>query len=167
MATHWYALRVKPHKERSVGERLQAQAIEVFLPLIRVKPVNPRAARQRPYFPGYMFVHVDLDDIGANVLNWTPGAHGLVSFGGEPAIVPVNLVDEVRRRMQALEAIGGITPQTIKKGDPVRIVRGPFAGYDAIFDEHLSGRDRVQVLLAFLSRYPQPLQIDSDDIEKR
>lgn len=166
MPHKWYALRVKPHKERSVYELLNAQSFDLFLPLIRVKPKNPRAAKQRPFFPGYLFVHTDLDEIGENLLNHIPGSHGLVSFGGDPAVVPSFLMEELIERVGDINDAGGMLSSDLAHGDRVRIVSGPFAGYEAIFDMALPGRDRAQILLAFLSNYPQPVQIHTTDIEK-
>jgi transcription antitermination factor NusG len=166
MSARWYALRVKPHKERSVYERLRLEAIEAFFPEVRVRPVNPRARKQKPYFPGYMFVRTDLADVAPGMFNWMPGALGLVTFGDIPAAVPDNLIYELQKQLAEIEAQGGVDQKKYKKGERVRIVSGPFTGYEAIFDTHLSGQDRVQVLLTFLSRYPQPTQLDRDDIEK-
>lgn len=166
MTLHWYALRVKPHKERFVYRQLRAREVDVFFPSVRVTPKNPRAARERPYFPGYIFVRADLNRLGVNNLNWTPGAHGLVSFGESPATVPDGLIQELKRRLERIRAQGGLLFDELKPGDKVRIVDGPFEGYEAIFDMRLPGRDRVQVLLAFLSRYPQPVKLHAADIEK-
>jgi transcription antitermination factor NusG len=167
MPLHWYALRVKPHKERTVHRLLLSNdEVEVFFPSVQVVPANPRSAKERPYFPGYMFICADLKQIGANTLNWTPGAHGLVTFGEEPAIVPENLIVELRHRIHEIQAAGGLVFDNLKHGDRVRIVNGPFAGYEAIFDMRLSGKDRVQVLLAFLSRFPQPVKLHVSAIEK-
>lgn len=166
MSAHWYVLRVKPHKERSVNQLLQARDVQVFFPVLKVKPKNPRAAKVRPYFPGYMFVQADLEVLGTNAFSWTPGTRGLVSFGGTPAIVPVNLIDELKHRLAQIEAKGGLVLSNLKKGDRVRIVGGLFEGYEAIFDAHLPGQERVRVLLAFLSDVPQPLNLDTSDIEK-
>jgi transcription antitermination factor NusG len=49
MGKEWYVLHTKPHKERQVASLLRSRSLEVFLPLLRVNPVNPRAARERPY----------------------------------------------------------------------------------------------------------------------
>lgn len=166
MAKHWYALRVKPHKERAVNKRLQEQEVEIFYPEVRVNPKNPRAAKKKPYFPGYMFLRADLDDVGANTLNWMPGTLGLVTFGDIPAVVPDNLVHELRTRLAEIEAAGGLKLKGLEPGDRVRIVSGPFEGYEAIFDTTLPGKERVQVLLAFLSSHPQPIKLDAEDIEK-
>jgi transcriptional antiterminator RfaH len=166
MPKQWYALRAKPHKERSVLKYFENEGHDAFLPMVRVTPKNPRASKWRPFFPGYMFIHVDLEAIGANFINWTPGAHGLVEFGGEPAVVPPNLIDELQRRVHSINREGGLLFDGLKKGDRVRIVKGPLEGYEAIFDERLAEKDRVQVLLAFLSKYPQPTKLHADDIAK-
>lgn len=166
MSLNWYALSVKPHKERVVHRLLEARGFELFFPTITVKPKNPRAAKVRAYFPGYMFVRADLGDLGINAFSWTPGTRGLVAYGGEPAAVPVSLIQELKARLANIEAIGGPVFENLKKGDRVRIVSGPFEGYEAIFDTRLMGNERVQVLLAFLSSHPQPVKLHNDDIEK-
>ena len=92
MAESWYALRSKPRKEEVLWRQLLAREIEVFFPRIRVHPVNPRSRKLRPYFPGYMFVQVDIEAVGASKFNWMPFAIGLVSFDGEPAVVVAGVV---------------------------------------------------------------------------
>lgn len=166
MKKQWYALRTKPHKAKSIIERLQTEKIEAYLPMARVNPTNPRAAKFKPYFPGYLFVHSDLEEDGINKFNWMPGAFGLIQFGGIPAVVPDNLIVELKQLMMAINEAGGITQYELQAGDTVRIISGPFEGYEAIFDTHLSGKDRVQVLLAFLSQAPQRLELDLSKIKK-
>ena len=166
MNENWYALRVKPHKERAVSQHLQGWDIATYLPLVSVRPKNPRAAKQKPYFPGYLFVYADLDQVGANTMNWMPGAIGLVSFGGVPPIVPENLINNIQQRLAQIEAEGGLVLADLDPGDKVQIVEGPFAGYEAIFDMRLPGKDRVQILLSFLSQHPQPIEMDADSIKK-
>lgn len=166
MANDWYVLHVKPHKERPVNELLQSKDIDTFYPALKVEPVNPRARKERPLFPGYIFVNIDVEEEGPNTLRWTEGTHGLVAFDGEPAIVPENVIQAIKQRLAEIQAQGGIQASMLKKGDHVRIVEGPLAGYEAIFDMRLPGKDRVQVLLAFLSTQPKRLQINQSQLIK-
>jgi transcriptional antiterminator RfaH len=166
MTTHWYALHVKPHKERPVYELLEAKEVEAFYPYLRVKPVNPRSRKERPFFPGYMFVHLDLEQEGTNVLRWMEGTYGLVSFGGDPVAVPENMIQELRHRLKIIDKEGGLVFENLKSGDRVRITHGPFEGHEAIFDTRLSGKDRVQVLLSYLNDRSIRVQIDAAEIEK-
>jgi transcription antitermination factor NusG len=163
---HWYTLRVKPHKERIVCGQLQAQEVEFYYPAVRVKPVNPRSATVRPFFPGYLFVRTDLAVTGQDAFHWLPGVHGLVAFGGTPPAVTESLIFELKRRLKAVESAGGWMLYSLQPGDRVRIVEGPLAGYEAIFDAHVSGEQRVRVLLAFLSSQPQPVELDAGHVQK-
>ncbi len=167
MSEQWYALWVKPHKETIVLQQMQVRDLQGFLPMVKVNPKNPRAAKYRPYFPGYMFVYVDLEKLGISMMNHIPGTRGLVSFGGDPAVVPESLVRKLEKQLAEIDKAGGLVFNKLKQGDAVRITRGPFAGYEAIFDMQLSGKERVQVLLKFLSEHPQPVKLDSADIEKK
>lgn len=166
MAAYWYVLRIKPHKERVVYRQLRAKDVDVYFPAVRVKPVNPRASKVRPFFPGYIFVRIDLAQEGENVLRWVPGTRGLVRFGGIPATVPQNLIQELKKRIAQMQTATVEQESELKKGDRVKITDGPFAGYEAIFDTHLSGNERAQVLLAYLSYQPHRITVDAASVER-
>jgi transcriptional antiterminator RfaH len=167
MAINWYALRSKPRKEEVLWKQLLAREIEVFFPRMRVHPVNPRSRKLRPYFPGYMFVQVDLEEVGLSRFNWMPHAIGLVSFDGEPATVPDNLIHAIRKRVDEIAAAGGEFYDGLQPGDPVRISSGPFAGYEAIFDESLPGNERVRVLIQMLSDRHIPVELKAGQVRRK
>ena len=158
MTQHWYVVRTKPRKEDFLAEQMEIRRIEIYNPRIRVQAVNPRARRIKAYFPGYVFVHLDLDKSGTFSLQYIPGAAGLVSFGGEAAEVPDGLVHAIRRRVDEINTAGGELFDVLKLGQTVVIHSGPFAGYEAIFDARLPGSDRVRVLLKLLKN--RQMQVD-------
>ena len=102
-------------------DQLRLNGFAAYCPLLRVTPVNPRARKVRPYFPGYVFVQADLTREKASSLQWMPGATGFVSFGGEPARVPDGLIPALRQRVEAVNASGGETLHEIQPGDKVRV----------------------------------------------
>ena len=167
MSTHWYALRSKPRKEDIVWEQLNSRSIENFFPRLRVHPVNPRSKKVKPYFPGYMFVKVDLDEVGLSTFQWMPHSVGLVSFGGEPAYVPDNLINTLQKRVDEINEAGGEVYDGLKPGDPIKISDGPFAGYEAIFNERLPGSERVRVLIQMLSDRHLPVELKAGQIERK
>ena len=167
MTFHWYALRAKPRKEDIVWQQIRSQEIEHYYPRVKVHPVNPRARKVKPYFPGYLFIRVDLEDKGISAFKWMPHSLGLVSFGGEPAYIPDNVLYEMRQRVQEIADAGGEVFDGLKPGDPVRVHEGPFAGYEAIFDSRLDGQERVRVLLQFISNQREvPVELDVSQIRK-
>lgn len=150
MTLCWYVLRSKPRKEEFLAAQMQMRKLEIFNPLIRVQTVNPRARKVKPYFPGYVFVHLDLEKAGRFSMQYVPGAAGLVSFGGEAAEVPDGLIHAILNRVNEINSVGGELFDALKIGATVVVHSGPFAGYEAIFDARLPGSDRVRVLLKLL-----------------
>ena len=167
MSERWYALRSKPRKEDVVWKQALNQEWEVFYPRLRVNPVNPRAKKVKPYFPGYLFVRVDVEAVGLSRFQWMPHALGLVSFGGEPAPVPESLIAAIRERVEAIARAGGEVFSGLNAGDAVRISDGPFKGFEAIFDCRLPGADRVRVLLRFLGNQRRvPVELGAGQIKR-
>lgn len=166
MSEHWYTLHVKPHKERFVYGQLIAQELDAYLPLVHVNPINPRAAKVRPWFPGYLFVHIDLDAEGENRIAWIPGTHRLVGFDGKPTIVPDSFIRQLSKQLTDIEINGGLVLNGLQQGDKVNIQSGVFAGYEAIFDHRVGGKDRIVVLMKFLNDQYQRVQLDASLIKK-
>ena len=166
MSGQWYALRSKPNKEEALSRELLARNYEVFYPQINVQPVNPRSRKVRPYFPGYMFLNVDLAAVGYSALAWMPHSYGLVFFGSEPALVPETLITTLRRHVDSINAAGGELFSGLQPGEVVSIQAGPFAGYEAIFDARLPGSARVRVLLKLLNRNQIPVELPAGHVKR-
>ncbi len=169
----WYVLRTKPQKERLVASQLRQRDLDVYFPTYRRPENGRRSTRESAFFPGYVFVHVNLNHIGSSALSWIPGLQGLVKFGPRPAVIAEHLMANLRARLVVVQRAGGRAFASMEKGDVVRVTRGPFSGYDALFDARLQGHKRVRVLLALLrggavgSGRCLPLELDARDIEKR
>jgi transcriptional antiterminator RfaH len=168
MKEQWYALRCKPRKEEIVWRQVRTQGFEAFYPRLKVQPVNPRSSKWRPYFPGYMFVRANIEEVGMSTFQWMPHAIGLVTFGDEAAMVPENLIHAIRRRVDEIAAAGGEVFDGLKGGDVVVISDGPFSGYEAIFDARLPGSERVRVLLQLLnSQRHVPVELNAGQIQRK
>lgn len=167
MPDYWYVLHSHPNKEDALWRHLTSKHVEVFYPRQRVQPVNPRSRKIRPYFPGYMFVKVSLDDVGANFFEWMPWAQGLVSFAGEPATVPDALVESIRKRVGEISVAGGELFDGLKEGDRVVVQSGPFDGFEAIYDGRLPGSERVRILLKMLGPRQIPVELPAGQIHKK
>ena len=148
----WYAVQTKPHKEFMVRDALaRLDHVQPFLPILRVNPVNPRSRKVRPFFPGYLFLEADLDQVGISAVQWTPGVTRILGTDGEPCPIPLHVIQEIRSRVHAVqedEAHGG----RFRHGDLVRITAGAFEGFEGMFDTRLGGKTRARILVEFLGR---------------
>ena len=59
MTLQWYILRSQPNQEGAVWLEAVARGVE-FLPSDAGQPKNPRARKIWPYFPGHLFIQLDL-----------------------------------------------------------------------------------------------------------
>jgi transcription antitermination factor NusG len=118
----------------------------VYLPRLRSERVSQgrRIETCPPLFPAYAFVSIELQ---LSKARYAPGIVGLIMNGAGPARVHDRVVAGIRSR----EVIGLVElpkARAFRRGDQVRIKRGPFAGPLAIFAD--MPHQRVEVLLWLL-----------------
>jgi len=141
-AHNWYLVRTKPHKELWVRDQLAGFSTEIFLPLLRTHRRHKTILA--PLFPCYLFARFDLRNNYFSV-KYTPGVQGLVSAGREPLAVPTAIIEELARRGQ--DGVVELPSRPFGRGERVRVVEGPFRGFEAIFERYLSSSERVAILL--------------------
>jgi transcriptional antiterminator RfaH len=167
MPLFWYALNSHPNKEDLLYKQIESRGFEVFFPRIRVTPINPRSRKIRPYFPGYLFIRADLEEVGISTFNWMPYSKRIISFGGEPSVVPEALISQIQLKIESINNAGGEIFNDLKSGDEVSVEHGPFEGYEAIFDARIGGAERVRILLKMLSDHYVPVELDAALIQKK
>ena len=150
----WYALYTKPHQETLVCRQLEDRGLEVFFPYVEYDRGYGRGTRVEPFFPHYLFVHVDLMAPEASTLQWLIGVRGLVRIGEQPATLPDQVITRLRERLAPYqEKILAKSEWLFKSGEQVEITEGPFAGFEAVFQHGLSGGHRVQILLNMMGSW--------------
>ena len=145
---HWYLVHTKPSRERQVAVQLHQRGFAVYLPLIWVSPVNPRASRERPFFPRHLFAKLDLQTVGADMIRWLPDVNGLIEFNGEPASLSDAFVAELQECLTRVRAVGTMGFDGARYSDFVPANKGPFEAYEGMLNAQLPGVDRARILLA-------------------
>jgi transcriptional antiterminator RfaH len=152
---HWFLIHTKPRQEACALENLERQGFTCYLPVLCAEKVRQGklVARDEPLFPRYLFIQLGQ---GAQSQSWAPirstrGVSRLVSFGNEPAKVPSELVECLK--LLDLERAGTIKP-AFQPGDGVKVLEGPFAGLDAVYQMR-DGEGRVMVLIELMSKPTQ------------
>lgn len=159
----WHALRTKPHKERQVESFLKERGIEVYFPTIPA-PRRSHSSRTRAFFPGYLFAHTDLDEVGLWTIHYAPGMCGVVMFGGTPARVAESVIDALRERLARVQVVDTLG-EALYPGDRVLITNGPLAELDAVFDRRWSPEGRVRILVRLLQRWTS-VEIEADALRR-
>ena len=158
----WYVARSLPHKESSAKQRLITQGFCTFLPM---QDRTLRHARKimtvcRPVFPRYLFVRFDPMTTQWRSINGTIGLDRLIMRGEQPEPVRPGVVESLIASVDDHDRLQ--FSQTLRRGDRVRLLHGPFAEQLGVLD-HLGSNERVQVLLSFLGG-PVPVQVDRTSV---
>ena len=150
---YWYVAWCKPRQEPVAEENLLRQGFRVYLPRIRAR-VRRRGQwldSIEMLFPRYVFLRVDPERRSTATVRSTRGVVGLVRFGGEPAVVPDKVMEALFRHEDSVSRLHMDDRPLFTPGESVRLVGGPLAGVEGVFDEQ-DGDQRVFVLLDLLGK---------------
>jgi transcription elongation factor/antiterminator RfaH len=124
----WYAVYTQCRHEARVEGALQRSGVEVYLPWITV-PGRRRDRRRLitiPLFPGYLFVHTDLDSYRYREILKVPGVVRLLGHKGGPTPVPEQTIHSVKAIAEA--PLPCYPWPYLKTGTLVQVLEGPLAG---------------------------------------
>ena len=126
----WCAIYTRHRHEKGIAQVLSAKGFDVFLPLYnathRWKDRTVRLAL--PLFPCYLFLR-GMRERRLDVVT-TPGIVSILSFNGEPAVIPETEIESVRK---AVEWGNRVEPHPfLRCGDRVRVISGPLQGLEGI-----------------------------------
>src|SRR5580700_12254650 len=148
----WFCLRAQPKREHIAAACLkQIHDVEAFSPRVRFrKPTNRGLVWfVESMFPGYLFARFDYATLHRRVRQG-PGVSGFVQFGDRLALLPDELISEIRARMGKDELVE--INQGIQPGQSVQITQGPFQGLEGLVTRLITARDRVQILIECMGR---------------
>jgi transcription elongation factor/antiterminator RfaH len=159
----WYVLHTKSRFENVVNAGLYKKSIEVFLPkvTVRSKRRDRKAMIRVPLFPGYLFVKTDLAPESHLEILKTAGAVRLIGSKQGPVPVPEETMDSLKIMVAADHPV--TTGYSMKKGDKVLVIDGPFAGVTGTFVRY-GGKGRVVVNIEALGQYAG-IEVNEEDIE--
>lgn len=175
----WYVLhaysghenRVKANLEQRVANMdMGDKILEVFVPKedeIEIQGGQRKTVSHR-VFPGYIFVHMCLDDESWHLVRDTPGVTGFVSaddgIGDHPTPVPLD-EREVENILGFKESDQPRMRVGFTKGQSVRITDGPFVDFMGVVDEVHADRTKLKVLVSFFGR-ETPVELDFLQVER-
>ncbi|TLS66277.1 transcriptional activator RfaH [Mariprofundus erugo] len=152
----WFAVRTKPRKEHVARANLEQQGIEVYLPLIntRIAHAGKVSWQPRPFFTGYLFVHLSREQQRWTTIRSTVGVLAPVVFGHFYPPIQNAVIEALQLRHDEHGYISlSQTPDApFKPGERVRLLDGALKGLEGIFVE-MRGPDRALVLLDWMQKH--------------
>jgi transcriptional antiterminator NusG len=170
----WYVVHTySGHENRAklaLLERIKNAALddsfgEVLIPTESVMEVvkGQRRTSTRKFYPGYMFVQMDLNEKTFHLVKNTPKITGFLG-GTSPTPVPEKDITGIHSAMT--EGKAKPKPKVVfEQGDTVRVIDGPFSSFSATVEEVKPDKQKVKVLVSIFGR-ATPVELDFAQVEK-
>ncbi|MGC9195678.1 MAG: transcription termination/antitermination protein NusG [Syntrophobacteraceae bacterium] len=160
----WFALYVQVNHEKEVAKRLEQKEMCCFLPLMETwsKRRDRRKRIQLPMFPGYLFIHVLLDNSANLTIVKTPGALRLLQNSEGPLSIPSYQIENLRTLLLSEKPLE--LHSYLKVGCLVRVVRGPLTGCVGILKRSDPKRGRLVVGVDIIKQ-SVAVELDLEDVE--
>ena len=161
----WYVVHTLPCREFGARAQLEAQSYRVFLPrhLKTVRHARKLKTIDAPFFPRYLFIHLDLSRDRWRSVNGTFGVAGMIMGRDRPMPVPEGIVEALQLRLDP-EA-DAAADDGLRLGQCVEVMVGPFAALVGTL-ERFDGEARVRVLLQLMGSFA-PVSLARDAVVAR
>lgn len=175
MAKRWYIVHTYSGQEARAKQALLERATslghadafdEVLIPEESVVEMigGSKRTSKRKFFPGYILVHMDLNDETWHVVKGTPKITGFVGNATDPPSISEDEVERMTQRMKE----GAAKPKPLirfDEGENVRVVTGPFANFSGFVDEVMEEKEKLRVMVQVFGR-ATPVVLDYASVEK-
>ena len=171
----WYVVNTySGHENRarlSLQDRIkqmgkESQFGEVLIPtesVLTAAKGGQRRATTRKFYPGYMFVQMELNEETFHLVKNTPKITGFLG-GQHPSPVKESEISLINSQMSE----GAAKPKvriSFEEGENVRVTEGPFSSFSGIVEEVKAEKQKVRVLVSIFGR-ATPVELDFTQVEK-
>ncbi len=172
---NWYILKVQSNREETIADGLRRRAAiaglgehfgEVIVPTEMVTEFKggKKKVVKRKLYPGYIVVHMHINEDTWFLVRDTPGIGDFTGSGGKP--IPMQ-AHEISRLITKQEETAEEAPKlkiSFKPGDRVKINEGTFENFEGDVDSIDQTNGRVTVMINIFGR-STPVELEYWQIE--
>lgn len=174
MSMKWYVIQAYSGYEGkvklSLEERIKQNGMEELFGEILIPKENvqdskggSRRVTSRTFYPGYVFVNMDLNERTWHLVKDTPKVSGFIG-GRHPSPVPESEINAIFQ--QVAEGAAKPKPRVVfEAGDHVRVTDGAFANFTGTVQEVNAPKQKVTVLVSIFGR-ATPVELEYGQVEK-
>lgn len=157
--------------KKSLEERIEKAGLQEMFGEILVpseKTTERKGKRTitvtKKFFPGYIFVQMDLQDVARSLVKNTPKVSGFLG-GQNPRPVPQLEIDKMLGKATPSEApVVELPDVTYRVGDHVRVRSGAFANFSGEVEEVNQDKRKIWLSVSIFGR-PTRVEVDFSEVE--
>jgi len=169
----WYVLHTYSGYENNVAQNLrqriesmdmQDYIFDVMIPTEKKKKIKngKEVEVEEKIYPGYVLVQMIVTDASWYVVRNTPNVTGFIGLGTTPTPVDPNEIASIKKRMDKKETKYKVD---LRKGEKVRVIDGPFKGFDGEVQDVDESRGKIKVSVIVFGR-ETPVELDFIQVQK-
>ncbi|KGL50130.1 transcription termination/antitermination protein NusG [Porphyromonas cangingivalis] len=173
---HYYVLRTVNGKELQVKEYIEKEmkhtdlgqyVSDILIPMERTYQIRngKKVSKDRPYYPGYVFVQAELVGEVQHRLRSTPNVLGFLEANPDPAPLRPS---EVKRMLGVMDKLTEQEEEFDLEffvGEKVKVAFGPFAGFFGEITEVQNEKKKLKLLVKVFGRETL-MEVDFMQVEK-
>lgn len=159
----WYVLKIQSNREntikKSLERRIKLEGLEEFfadiiIPTEKVSEVKngKKKVTEHKLFPGYLMVHMILNDETWFLVRETSGVGDFTGSAGKPIPMQEHEISRMLGREEQKEEEQPRVAINFIVGDGVKIKEGPFEGFEGSIDSIDETSGRLTVLVEIFGR---------------
>jgi transcriptional antiterminator NusG len=175
MGKNWYVIhtysgfegKVKTSLEEKIQTALLTEQFgKIMIPteeVVEIKEGKKRVSNKK-FFPGYVLIEMELNDETWQLVKSVPKVTGFVGGGEKPVPLSSSEVETLQVQMDT----GTAQPRSkvqFQKGENVRIIDGPFMGFNGAIEEVHTDQSKLKVFVSIFGR-PTPVELGFLQVEK-
>ena len=150
------------HRVKSMSKEEQVRRVVVPTESVVETKDGQKVQTERRLWPGYVLVHMDLNDDVWGLVKNTPGVTGFVGASNEP--VPLTQA-EVDRLLHKEVAVRERTRAQFQIGESVKVISGPLSDFSGEISEINEDAGKLKVLVSIFGR-ETPVEVGYDQVKK-
>ena len=118
----------------------------------------------RKFYPGYVMLRMVMTDYSQHLIQSIPKVTGFLGGKNRPSPMGDNEAQDILKRMETSQE----QPRpkyNFERGDEVRVVDGPFDGFNGMVEEVNSDKGKLKVSVSIFGRQT-PVELNFDQVSK-
>ncbi|MCD6583199.1 MAG: transcription termination/antitermination factor NusG [Candidatus Omnitrophica bacterium] len=139
---------------------------KVVIPKEQITEVRlgKRRLLERKFLPGYILIHMEMNDDTWLFVKKTPGVANFIGPGRKPLPISEEEVNKILKKAE--ESKSKPAPKvTFEKGETVRVVEGPFVNFTGVVEEVNIEKGKLKVSVSIFGR-TTPVELEFWQVEK-
>ena len=172
----WYVIRVISGREAKIKEHiefeieksnLQHLVRQILVPVEKVVQLRngKKVTKEKNFYPGYVIIEAMLENEVHHAIRNVTGVFDFL--GSKDAAVPLRQseVNRILGKIEQATEVGEQIEVPFLVGEPVKIIDGPFTGFNGVIEEINEEKKKLKVVVKIFGRRT-PVELNYMQVEK-